>query len=86
MGLVDSQAHRVIAKFGRPRDLCRALIEAGVEEVRDPSVVYRWTYPRPRGTGGLIPNPALPAILTAARVQGIFLSTEDLRPRPLCGS
>jgi hypothetical protein len=78
----DSQAHRVIAKFGRPRDLCRALALAG-EEVRDPSVVYRWTYERPMGTGGLIPNAAIPAILKAARLQGIMLTVDDLRIRPL---
>jgi hypothetical protein len=78
----DSQAHRVIAKFGRPRDLCRALALVG-EDVRDPSVVYRWTYGKPGGTGGLIPNAAIPAILKAARLQGIMFTEEDLRIRPL---
>jgi hypothetical protein len=78
----DSQAHRVIAKFGRPRDLCRALVLAG-EDVRDPSVVYRWTYPKPFGTGGLIPNSAIPAILNAARLQGILLTDTELMPLPL---
>jgi hypothetical protein len=78
----DSQAHRVIAKFGRPRDLCRALALAGAD-IRDPSVVYRWTYEKPVGTGGLIPNTAIPSILKAARLQGILLTDEDLRLRPL---
>lgn len=80
-----SQAHRVIAKFGGVRDLCRSLAHVGTD-VRDPSAVYRWTYPKPQGTGGLIPNPAIPGILRAARYEGVMLTDDDLRPRPLCGS
>ena len=75
-----SQAERVIAKFGGARALSAAL--ASVSTPRDPSVVYKWTYPKERGgTDGRIPTNAWDNILKAARKYGIILTAEDLDPR-----
>lgn len=75
-----SQAERIIRKFGGPRRLARVLSAAGRH--RDPATVYRWTYPKDRGgTGGVIPARSLKEIIHAARVEGVFLTPEDLDPR-----
>lgn len=76
-----TQADRLIDKFGGARALTRALQEAGFDI--NPTSVYRWTYPRDKGgTGGVIPHHSLQQIIVAARNDGIFLTTEDLDPRP----
>lgn len=79
-----SQAERVIAKFGGPYKLSKAVAALGdPAKTLNPATVYRWLYPRNKGgTGGLVPTGSLPLVLEAARFDGIFLSTDDLDPRP----
>lgn len=80
---VSPQAARIIAKFGNARRLSRVLgdiaeIEGNQAIYRSPATVYKWTYPRSRGgTGGLIPTSAVPHVRHAARIDGIYLTTED---------
>ncbi|MDP3939778.1 MAG: hypothetical protein Q8R92_16800 [Deltaproteobacteria bacterium] len=77
-----SQAERIIAKFGGVRNLMRALQRLDPGKHRDPVSIYRWTYSRERGgTGGLIPTAAIPDVMEAARLEGIFLSSDDFDPR-----
>lgn len=68
-----TQADRIIKKFGGAYSLAAKL---GVSV----STVYRWTYPKPRGTGGLIPAAVMPQILLAAEIYKIRLTTTDLSP------
>jgi hypothetical protein len=79
-----SQAERVIEKFGGARALARALAAVSAAEgkpARCNSSVYRWTYPKSKGgTGGMIPVNAIPWVIKAARIEGIFLKDEDLYP------
>lgn len=66
-------AARVIKAFGGPAKLAEIL-------GRDPSRIYRWTYPEERGgTGGAIPGggKTIKKILTAAEDRGIKLSAAD---------
>lgn len=79
-----SQAERVIAKFGGPYKLSKAVAALGdPAKTLNPASVYRWMYDRKKGgTGGLVPTGSLPVVLEAARFDGIFLSTDDLDPRP----
>lgn len=79
-----SQAERVIAKFGGPYRLAKAVAALGdPAKTLNPASVYRWQYDKSKGgTGGLIPTSSLALVLEAARYDGIFLSTEDLDPRP----
>lgn len=74
-----TQAERVINKFGGAKRLLAALKAVGFP--KNPATVYRWLYPREKGgTGGIIPTKAWPDILTAARIEGIFLTAEDVGP------
>ena len=51
---------------------------------RDPSCVYRWSYPKDKGgTGGVIPRRALAALSNEARNLGILMLPSDFDPRPL---
>lgn len=78
---IDTQASRIIAKFGGARRL--ASILASIGKPRDPSSIYKWAYPKEKdGTGGLIPTSAWPDIISAARYDGVVLTLEDLDPRP----
>lgn len=76
--LTDSQAARIIAKFGGPYPLARKI-------GYDASQVFRWRYPEAphlkRGTGGMIPQRALRLILQMAREEGVLLTDDDLTPR-----
>lgn len=48
----------------------------------DVATIYKWTYPRDKGgTDGLVPSSAMPAVLKAADVLGIELTSEDIDPR-----
>lgn len=79
----QTQAQRVIHKFGGARALCRALNEVCGEDKRyyNPSSIYRWTYPRDKGgTGGTIPTRAMVYIFKAARLYGLLLTEEDFFP------
>lgn len=76
-----SQAQRVIDKFGGHRRLAAILNSIDPKFSRNPTSLYRWTYPRERGgTAGVIPTSALPLIIKAARIEGIFLTAEDFYP------
>ena len=79
-----SQAERIIAKFGGPYRLSKAVAALGdPAKTLNPASIYRWMYDRSKGgTGGLIPTGSLPLVLEAARFDGIFLSGDDLDPRP----
>jgi hypothetical protein len=72
---LQTQAARIIAKFGGVRDLMRALNAVG--RPRNAASIYKWTYAYPRGTGGLIPASAWDDIYTAARHEGILLGPSD---------
>jgi hypothetical protein len=76
----QTQAARVIAKFGGAQVLGKALARVSG---RDRSRVYRWGYPKSKGgTGGVIPSSVIADVLTAARLEGVHLTAEDLDPRP----
>lgn len=72
----DSQAARVIAKFGNARKLAFAC-----QPPLNPASVYKWVYPKNKGgSDGRIPTAALETVLKAARREGILLTPEDLWP------
>lgn len=75
-----TQAERVIAKFGTAYDLAKALAAVGVK--RSHVAIYRWTWPPPKGTGGLIPSGLTFSILAAARKAGVALTEAELSPFP----
>ena len=71
-----SQARRIFDKFGGARRIAEGLSVA-------PSTVYRWDYePERGGSGGVIPTRALPKLAALARREGIFLTEQDMDPRP----
>lgn len=75
------QARHVITKFGGATKMAKAMKEVGRPRCR--VQITKWTLPRSQGgTGGIIPNGAIPDVLLAARHEGIYLSSEDLDPRP----
>ena len=77
----QSQAERVIAKFGGARKLYRLLKEIDPECCWNPSSIYRWTYPREKGgTGGVIPSRAMKIIVKAARLHGVLVDGDDFFP------
>lgn len=84
--LSDTQAGRILTLFGGVFKAWKAL-----QSLKDlyrvpshPSIMYRWTYPRAKyGTGGLIPNAMVPAIIAAARVNGIEITADDWAPRTI---
>lgn len=72
-----TQAEHVIARFGGPIELAAAIGYTA-------AAVYKWTYPRHKGgCHGLIPTRALDRILTTARLFGVLLTANDLKPRTL---
>lgn len=64
-------AKRIIDLFGSAQALAESL---GI----DATTVWRWTRPRPRGTGGYIPRWHHPAILKAAKRQGLRVTAAML--------
>lgn len=73
--IVFKQAEKIIEKFGGPAKLANAL-------QCDAATIYKWTYPKDKGgTDGLIPSSTMPAVLKAADILGIDLSSEDIDPR-----
>ena len=44
----------------------------------DPSAVWRWSQPKPTGTGGTVPAKHHRALLDAAREHGKTLTADDL--------
>ena len=74
-----TQAERVIAKFGGCRDVSRALMLLDDPAMRrTPATIYKWTWPKPAGTGGLIPVRMHPAIKQAGRLVGVLITSADL--------
>jgi hypothetical protein len=79
-GAPETQAERIIRKFGGVPRLLELLRIVG--KPRNKASVYKWTYPASKGgTGGLIPTSAWPAILLAARLDGILITSQDMDPR-----
>lgn len=67
-------AKSVIAKIGGVEK---------VSEITDKHVsrVYRWMYPKERGgTGGMIPQGDIPALIAYARANDIQISADDFFP------
>jgi len=76
-----SQAERIIDKFGSVARLLLLLREIEPSRFRHPSTLYRWRYPRSKGgTGGLVPTSDLALVIKAAKLDGIFLTEDDLYP------
>lgn len=77
---MNSQAQRVINKFGNVEKLAKALALVG--HPKDVSSIYRWNLSKEtNGTNGLIPSSSIPHVIEAARLEGILLTSEDLDPR-----
>lgn len=72
---VSPVASNVIAKCGGARKVAQII-------GRDPSWVYKWTYPEGRssGRGGLVPDKDQQKLMAAARRGEIDLSPEDFFP------
>lgn len=80
-----TQAERVVAKFGGPYRMARALAALPDPAMhRSPSVIYRWLWTKRPGNrnarNGRIPVNAWDGIQMAARMHGIFLTAEDMKP------
>lgn len=76
----ETQAERVLRKFGGARRLSDAL--KAVDRYRNVATIYRWTYSRSiGGAGGLIPSSGLRDVMLAARHAGIILTADDMDPR-----
>lgn len=72
-----SQAERIIARFGGPIELAAAI------QYSLPAI-YKWNHPRSKhGCHGLIPTRALERIITVARMFGVLLTEDDLKPRTI---
>ncbi len=79
-----SQAERILQKFGGPRAFLVALKHVDPDQILAVSSVYRWLYPVDKGgTGGIIPTHVLPAVVRAARFEGILLTERDFYPGEL---
>lgn len=72
-----SQAERIFTKFGGVRRLVECMKVAGFEY--NTATVYKWSYPYPKGSNGVIPTRAWDAILSTARHEGITLTPQDMR-------
>lgn len=79
-----TQAERIIEKFGGVYALAKMLKECDPNTALVPSSIYRWTYSKEKlGTGGIVPTAAIPAIIKAARMNGIYLHVNDFFPDKL---
>jgi hypothetical protein len=79
----ETQAARVVKKFGGPRRLSQILSSLGVEDAkRNFTSIYRWMWKKGDnlGTGGHIPHNAMPYIILAAHENNIELTQEDIFP------
>ena len=70
------QAAKIVRKFGGERRLARAI-------GKSPSTVYRWSYPPPAGTNGIVPHGAVKLVKAAALRRGITLTTRDWMPEEI---
>ncbi len=71
------QAQRVFDRFHVTAYGMAKLLKMNV------SVPYRWLYPSPKGTGGMVPTSAMRKIIRIARREGVLLHSSDFDPRPL---
>ena len=72
-----TQAERITARFGGPLGLAKAI---GYTD----AAVYKWNYTKDKGgCNGLIPTRAMDRILSVARMFGVLLTIDDLKPRTL---
>lgn len=69
----DSQAKRVLMRFGGVQNLIRFLLRAGIK--RTPMSIYQWVY-----KGGLIPPNGVRDIFLAEVQAGITLTDSDWSP------
>jgi len=76
--LRDSQAYKLLMRFGSFTEAHKALVGVGCKVCIES--LYLWTYPGPRGCGGIIPSNRILDVARAARKIGIILSHEDLSP------
>lgn len=73
----STQADRIIARFGGVKHLARAINYSQ-------AAVYKWNRPQYKGgSDGLVPTRALERIMTVARMFGVLLTEEDLKPRTI---
>lgn len=82
-------AANIINKFGGVLPLSRALAQlheisgddTDTQYIRAPRTIRQWYVPkRGKGMDGIIPHQLWPAILRAARYQGIVLTVQDFVP------
>lgn len=67
----QSQAAKIIGKFGGARQLARLLN-------KNASAVYKWDYPLEKGgTGGFVPSSAITSVKEAAELAGVELTAAD---------
>lgn len=77
----ETQATRVIKKFGGIRETMAALRAVGFPLTRQ--ALYQWTWESSRGgTNGIIPTKAWPYIYAAARLAGVLLTPDEVDARP----
>lgn len=73
----DTQADRIIHRFGGPKELARVINYSL-------AAVYKWNRPQYKGgSDGLVPTRALERIMTVARMFGVLLTEDDLKPRTI---
>jgi hypothetical protein len=72
----ETQAQRIVARFGGAPALCSALAAVGTP--RHVSVIYRWLA---GATRGVVPTSAVPDIMRAADHVGVLLTDADWSPR-----
>lgn len=72
----DSQAKRVILRFGGVQNLVRFMLRAGIR--RTPMSIYQWVY-----KGGLIPPSGVRDVFLAEAQAGIQLTDADWSPYTL---
>ena len=82
----ECQAKRIISRFGTVARLVAALHRSG--NPREGTAVRRWMWTvEGGGTGGVVPDRSIPAVIAAAALLGVELTPDDWRvwpgePRP----
>lgn len=78
----ETQAQRIIARFGGARQLHAAM--AGCGHRVNLATIYRWDLPKSKGgRGGVLPSWRLAQVIDTANRTNVALSAVDLDPRPL---
>lgn len=79
----DTQAQRIVDRFGGVIALWRVLNEMPNGKKLSKSTIYRWLYAVDEGgTGGVIPSNNWPYIIAAGRYAGILFEPSDFMPTP----